>query len=82
MRVTQITLRTEAGVRQTAGANLIPADVLRKGCLIRDTGNLEARDAKVIQLTIGELRQLLNGFPVQRVGTDLGQEVSDEHGKP
>ena len=44
---------------------------LRERRLAGDTGNVEPDNAEIGQLTIGKLRQLLDGFAVSLVGADL-----------
>src|SRR5215213_10642213 len=47
---------------------------------LRSGIDLVAGDAEVIELAVGEMRQLTHGRTVPLVGADTGLKNSDEHG--
>src|SRR5687768_13272094 len=49
------------------------------GVAAGDAFDLEARDAEVVELAIGELRQLAHGLAVAEPGTDARQNPGYEH---
>ena len=70
-------MQTPAGGR--AKQLLQCSKFLRGRVLTSDVVDLEAGDAQIIQLAVGELRKLPDGIAITHVGTDLRENVSHEH---
>src|SRR5215210_77227 len=51
------------------------------GVAARDAVDLEPGDAEVVELAIGELRQLAHRLAIGEIGADLREDHGHEHGR-
>lgn len=54
---------------------------LRDSVLASDVLDLEARDAEIVELAVGQQRKLTDGIAITHISADFRENVRHEHGE-